>query len=443
MVANNSLTGNYEDLSEIRQNRAPNTLDAILYQKGEDIPRHPRKYLHHLSNPENEFTDLFVDRIGNMSLSDTGRIENELVRQNVLYAVENSPFYQNKYKKALKLDSKEGLVGWVEENIQASDDLEMLPVLTNHDFKTASTGYSWGLMIPGKAEELKKMDTFVCNYQTGGTTGAGVASVIPYSEIDKQASAYEMLAGLVKYGGIEKGGKVLIVAPGQPHPFGPIVETALEKYSNTIHWKHFSPATTSAKIVDYIKLLGEQEGIDCIVGAPHGPKGAQASLDMLVQADEENGTDVFEDHLKGKNVVVGGSPTKRDFAIKLYDIFDKVTNQYGSAQFMGGNAPMREIWTDDDGLFSADAYKTRGYWSIRELKDSNAPEPWSRMKLTVLGRDILPIINYDPSDYVQITETPDGMLLKYICRVEFFKELPGGGYTIEIPSGIMSCVSGV
>jgi len=409
------------------QERPPNMLDYLLIERDVagygGIPVDKNDYIALIQHPG--LTTPFVTELINLGDSGAQKAEDALVQENVLYAVENSPAYQIKYSEALGIDSKDGLVEWINGEIITADDLNKLPALTNTDLKTHKEGTSYWY-VPNKPGGRI--------YETGGTTSGKMPSKIPYSNIDDEVATIVLCAGLVKYAEVKEGQKALILAPAYPHAFGPKLEDGLERLGVECHWKHFSPQTSEA----ILNKIGDVNP-DLLVGAPHGPKGAMAALDVLKATDDSLGTEIFPTYLEGKTIMSGGAPISMEFLSELYDEVgvNRVINEYGSAQKMGYSGKAETNGRTKG--YSANVEIPPGYWAVHTIKDQNTPGCFSRGLFTVLGREKMPIVNYDPNDNLK----RNGRVLEDVCRVEWFKIDEAGNWTVEIPVNAGTCVSGV
>jgi len=129
---------------------------------------------------------------------------------------------------------------------------------------------------------------------------------------------------------------------------------------------------------------------------------------------------------------------------ELYDTIKVscIINGYGNAHTTGFIRKINREHKEGDPEFSSDMEIPRGYWIVNSISDTEAPSPWSRFGITVLGREVMPIIKYDPGDYGQVNLI-EGTIEK-ICRIEwFFKDTNTGKYCVKIPSQVGTCISGV
>jgi phenylacetate-coenzyme A ligase PaaK-like adenylate-forming protein len=277
-------------------------------------------------------------------------------------------------------------------------------------------------------------------FQTGGSTGR--PSIIPYSPIDKEVASLLLGIQLRKDINIKDGDKILFLAPSEPHPMGPVTALAFERMRTATipYWKHFKNLSTQ----EIISFIGELKP-DIILAAPHGPKGATASLDVLLDTDQKNGTDILPNCLEGKIILTGGAPIARRLVEELYDTIkvECIINGYGNAHTTGFlGKKLNKAYKEGDPDFSSDMEIPQGYWTVNVIPDQEAPNPWSRFGITVLGREVMPIIKYDPGDYGQVNQNE--RIIDKICRIEwFYKDKNTGRYSVRIPSQVGTCISGV
>ena len=160
------------------QDRPLNILDLLFLEKYDGIPKRTADYIGAIGHPD--FAEDFYKYVIRTSKTEAQRIEDILIQDNILYAIDKSNLYRKKYMKYMNINNPEELQSWVKNNINTGEDLELLPSLTNEDMRKQGLEHNaW--WIPGKR--------IASTYQTGGSTGK--PSIIPYSPIDKA------LAGLL------------------------------------------------------------------------------------------------------------------------------------------------------------------------------------------------------------------------------------------------------
>ncbi len=418
-----------DNLKEIREeaNRPPNILDYIFIEiYGESIPTDERTYRDLISSSKR--TEEYMNLIRSIKEKDEDKkIENLLIQDYVLYAVENSKPYQKKYGDELGIKDLDNLIRWVKENIKESEDLEHLPPLTNDDIRKHDL-YPYGWWIPSKIPAK--------TFQSGASTGK--PAYIPYSIADYEIACMYAAEGLKKNVNIKEGDKVLLLVPPDPHPYGPACSRSLEKIGGVPIWKHFRNFSTK-------QILTQIEAVtpDILIVAPQGPKGAAGALDVLLKTDQERGTDILPTHLQNKKIVSGGAPINKDLVDELYEDVnvERIVNGYGSAQVMGAYGTPIKRKRNDDVRFFSEVEIPSGYWVVTPIKDEEAPEGWSRYGITVLGREIMPIIKFDHNDYGRVDL--ENRKIEDICRVEWFFENPDGTITVKIPPNVHTCISKV
>jgi len=241
---------------------------------------------------------------------------------------------------------------------------------------------------------------------------------------------------------IKDGDKILFLGPGDPHLMGPNAAYGFERMgiATIPYWKHFKNPSSQ----EIISFMGELKP-DIVLATPHGPKGATAALDVLLATDQRDGTDILPNCLEGKTILTGGAPMARRLIDELYDTINvgSIVNGYGNAQTGGAlGKKISKEHKEGDPDFCSDIEIPPGYWIVNAISDSEAPSPWSRFGLTVLGREVMPIIKYDPGDYGQVNLTE--RIIDKICRIEwFYKDTNTGKYNVRIPSQVGTCISGV
>lgn len=417
-------------LDEVRvfQDRPLNIVDVFLFTRCDGIPKDPELYLSTIRNQK--IVEDFIKYIDGISLMEVRKIEDLLIEDNILYAIEKSKMYRKKYMSDLNINDYERLRAWIKNNIKTSEDLDLLPPLTNEDMRRPGLDYNaW--WIPGRR--------IASTYQSGGSTGK--PSIIPYSPIDKTVACLANSAMVRKYISIKEWSNILMLGPGDPHPLGPLFAYCFELMgiATTMFWKHFKN-TSSEAILSMISELHP----DILISAPHGPKGATAALDVLLATDQQNGTEILPTCLKGKTIISGGAPMARSLCEELYNNISvsSMLNGYGSAQTGGTCADISGEFKEGDPDFSSKIEIPSGYWSVNPISDEEAPESWSRFGISVLGREIMPIINYEPGDYGQV-DVKKGRI-DHICRIEwFYKDIKTGRCGVKIPSQVTTCISGV
>jgi phenylacetate-coenzyme A ligase PaaK-like adenylate-forming protein len=418
------------DFDDIRkfQDRPLNILDPYLIEKCDGIPPRVEDYLGIICHPD--FAEGFYDYMMGISKNKAQKIEDLLIRDNICYAIDKSKLYRKKYMKHLNINDSNRLKSWAKNNIKTGEDLELLPSLTNDDVRSPGLEHNaW--WVPGK--RIAK------TFQTGGSTGK--PSIIPYSPIDKEVAGLLIGLQLRKNINIKEGDRVLFLAPSEPHPMGPVSALGFERIgiSTIPYWKHFKN-TSSQEIISFIGELKP----DIVLAAPHGPKGATAALDILLDTDQQNGTDILPKCLEGKIILTGGAPISRRLIDELYGTINVscIINGYGNAHTTGFIKKISREHKEGDPEFSSDMEIPQGYWTVNEILDPAAPNPWTRFGLTVLGREAMPIIKYDPGDYGQVNLTEK--TINKICRIEwFYRDVNTGKYSVKIPSQVGTCISGV
>jgi len=422
------MTGKITSLEEIRekQDRPPNMLDYLLIEKcGEAIPEDKYEYRDLICSSKR--TEELIDLLGIVKNQAEGKkIADLLVQDNVLYAVENSEAYQKKYGNELNIRDRDELIKWVKENIKSSEDLEYLPPLTNDDIRKPEL-YPYDWWIPGKIPAKV--------FQSGGTTGE--PGYIPYSAIDYEVACLSMARDIKNSVEIKDGDKVLFLVPSNPHPYGPSCSYCLEKLRAISLWKHFRNLSTE-QILDQIAKVEP----DVLIAAPHGPKGAAGALDVLLKKDQELGTEILPTYLENKKIVSGGAPISTELVEELYEDVgvERIVSGYGSSQVMGFFGPATRKREDKINFFSEVEIPT-GYWIVTPIEDEEAPEGWSRYGITVLGREIMPIIKFDHEDYGKV-DLKRGKI-EDICRKDWFVKREDGKYEVRIPSQVYTCISEV
>jgi phenylacetate-coenzyme A ligase PaaK-like adenylate-forming protein len=418
------------DIKEIAssQNRPPNLVDYLLLETDiyeNRIPKGLNDYISLICH--RDLTKAIAPIIGGITNRYARKIEDDLVGETVLFAVRNSPAYRKKYKAHLGINDSERLANWVKKEITSSEDLTKLPTITNTDLKYPKEGAAYWY-IPGKA--------FKRRYQTGGTTTGKSPSKIPYSHVDDEVATLISCAGLIKYAEVKEGQKALSLAPGYPHAFGPKLQDSLERLGVCCDSRHFAPQTPE----DLLALIDrERPSYDILIGAPHGPKGATGSLDVLKATDDTKGTDIFQNNLRDSTIIVGGAPITRDLLNELYKEVGAglVVNGYGSAQMMGYFD--RLDLDGDSGGYRSSIDIPLGYWIVHPTEDESVPARFSKGLFTVLGREIMPIINYDPNDILKINNSK----ITDLCRAEWFKQEEDGSWKVVIPVNAGTCASAV
>ena len=422
------MTGKITSLEEIgeKQDRPPNMLDYLLIEKcGEAIPEDKYEYRDLICSSKR--TEELIDLLGIVKNQAEGKkIADLLVQDNVLYAVENSEAYQKKYGNELNIRDRDKLIKWVKENIKSSEDLEHLPPLTNDDIRRQEL-YPYGWWIPGKIPAKV--------FQSGGTTGD--PAYIPYSKIDYEIACLIAAKGFKEYGEIKENSRALFLVPPDPHAFGPPCSHSLEKLRAISIWKHFRNLSTE-QILDQIAKVEP----DILIAAPHGPKGAAGALDVLLKKDQELGTEILPTYLENKKIVSGGAPISTELVEELYEDVgvERIVSGYGSANIIGYFGPIRR--KREDGIkFFSEVEIPAGYWIVTPIEDEEAPEGWSRYGITVLGREIMPIIKFDHEDYGKV-DLKRGKI-EDICRKDWFVKREDGKYEVRIPSQVYTCISEV
>jgi phenylacetate-coenzyme A ligase PaaK-like adenylate-forming protein len=252
--------------------------------------------------------------------------------------------------------------------------------------------------------------------------------------------------------GIKRGDIVLIYGPGESHLYGSQAELSCGIIGATPIWRHFKKVGSTEALLKQIESIKP----DVLVAAPHGPKGAAGALDVLLQEDLEKGMGIFSDVLKGKKVMVGGTPISKELTLRLYEAgIADILNAYGSGQAGGFyDSPESKLRKgkgkrEDIVNFFSEVQIPQGYWVVSPLEGGGGrvPKPWEEITITVLGREIQPLIKYTPGDYAKIVEPSVGdryksKRLEDICRKEFFAE-KGGKIQVVIPLGVKTCVSDV
>jgi len=178
----------YSSLEDVRkfQDRPLNIFDPFLIEEYDGIPRRIEDYLGIIGHPD--FVEDFFQYMIEISQKEVQRIEDLLLQDNILYAIEKADLYRKKYMKYLNINNPEALQSWIKNNIKTGDNLELLPSLTNEDVRRQGLNHnSW--WIPGK--RIAK------TFQTGGSTGK--PSIIPYSPIDKEEAVLLIAVQLRKY----------------------------------------------------------------------------------------------------------------------------------------------------------------------------------------------------------------------------------------------------
>ncbi|MCD6274865.1 MAG: hypothetical protein J7J15_02460 [Candidatus Aenigmarchaeota archaeon] len=416
-----------DSLADIREkaNRPPNVFDYILIEIcGETIPEDERAYTDLIISSER--TEEYITLISSIK-EEYKKIEDLLIQDNVLYAIEKSKPYQKKYGDTLSIKDPDNLIRWVKKNIKESEDLEHLPPLTNDDIRKPEL-YPYGWWIPSKIPAK--------TFQSGASTGK--PAYIPYSIADYEIACMYAAEGLKKYANVQEGDKVLLLVPPDPHPYGPACSCALEKIGCVPIWKHFKNFSTE-------QILSQIEEVkpDVLITAPHGPKGAAGALDVLLKTDQEMGTNILPIYLKNKKIVSGGAPINKELVDELYgEVYVKrIVNGYGSAQVMGAYSTLTKRKRNDNVRFFSEVEIPSGYWVVTPINDEEAPEGWSRYGITVLGREIMPIIKFDHGDYGMVDL--ENRKIEDICRVEWFFKNPDGTITVKIPPKVNTCISEV
>ena len=418
------------DLESMRQlqDRPLNVLDLFLLEKYDGIPKSVEDYVGAIRHPT--IAEEFIKYLMGLSGNDAQRIGDLLIQDSVLYAIDKSKLYQNKYMNHLKITDLDRLRDWITNNIKTSEDMDLLPSFKNEDIRRPELDHNaW--WIAGKR--------IAGTYQTGGSTGK--PSIIPFSPIDKILGSLVNAALVRKYLNINDGDKLLILAPAEPHPLGPLLAYSFEIMGiPTIpYWKHFKNPSPE----EILSMISEIKP-DIIVSAPHGPKGANAAFDVLLATDQRNGTDILPNCLEGKAIFSGGAPMARNLVEEFYDMVGvkSIICGYGSAQFCGSVGKIDRNHDENDPDFSSNVEIPEYFWSVSPIPDPESPDSWSRFGITVLGREAMPIIKFDPGDYGQVNLSEKQ--LNNICRVEwFYKDAATGRYCVKIPSQVYTCISGV
>ncbi len=415
------------NLGEIKEesNRPPNLMDYVLLEKlGDNIPTDKHEYYDLISSSKR--TEEYINAISNISNREAKKVEDSLIQDNVLYAIENSKYYLNKYKEALRKDPDE-LVKWIKKNINTGEDVEQLPSLTNEDIRKERL-YPYGWWIPKK--RLAKV------FQSGGSTGK--PSYIPYSGTDYEIACLVISEGLKKYMNVKEGNKQLFLVPPEPHPYGPVYSDSLKKIGGIPIWKHFRSFSTE-QILEQIKEVNP----DTLVTAPHGSKGAAGALDVLLKTDQEKGTEILPTYLEDKKIISGGAPISKELVEELYEDIGvkEIVSGYGSTQVMTYCGKPISKERNDKVEFFSEVNIPSGYWVVTPIEDEEAPENWNGYAITVLGREAMPIIKFDPGDYGKVDL--ENREIEDICRKEWFHQKKDGSYEVRIPSEVYTCVSEV
>jgi phenylacetate-coenzyme A ligase PaaK-like adenylate-forming protein len=416
------------EIAEVREklDRPPNVVDYLFLKKYGEIPAYVSGKTGVLDDSRSEILDGLY-RLG-MDEKSIGEVEELLLPENLLYAVEKSDFFGEKFK------------GIEVGKMKNSEDLKKLPPLTNHDFRNPDL-YPYGLWIKGKAVYK--------TFQSGATTGD--PCITAYSEVDTKVGALVFAHGYRDLMGIKKGDIVLIYGPGESHLYGSQAELCCGLIGATPIWRHFKKVGSTEALLKQIESIKPH----VLVVAPHGPKGAAGALDVLLQEDLEKGMGIFNETLKGRKIMIGGTPISKELAAGLYQSgIGDIINAYGGGQAGGFyDSPESKLRKgkgkrDDNVNFFSDVQIPQGYWIISPLEDKGgAPKNWNEIAITTLGREIQPIIKYAPGDYAKIVEpsTRDrykSKRLEDICRKEFFAQKEGK-IQVVIPLGVKTCVSDV
>jgi len=416
------------EIAEVREklDRPPNVIDYVFYKKYGEIP----PYVSGKTGVLDDSRDEILVGLYELGLNEgmIGESEELLLPENLLYAVEKSDFYREKFKG---VDIKK---------VKNSEDLKKLPPLTNHDFRNPDL-YPYGLWIKGKPVYK--------TFQSGATTGD--PCITAYSEVDTKVGVLVFAHGFRDLMGIKKSDIVLIYGPGESHLYGSQAELSCEVIGATPIWRHFKKVGSAEALLKQIEAIKP----DVLVAAPHGPKGAAGALDVLLQEDLEKGMGIFSETLKGKKVMIGGTPISKELAARLYEVgISDIINAYGSGQAGGFyDSPESKLRKgkgkrEDNVNFFSDIQIPEGYWIVSALESSGrVPRPWEEIAITVLGREIQPMIRYAPGDYAKILE-PSGSdkyrskRLEDLCRKEWFT-IKEGKIQVVIPLGVKTCVSDV
>jgi phenylacetate-coenzyme A ligase PaaK-like adenylate-forming protein len=414
------------EIAEVREklDRPPNVIDYVFLKRYGEIPSYVSGKTGVLDDSRDEILDdMYALGMNEKSIEEA---EGLLLPENLLYAAEKSDFYREKFKG---VDIKK---------VKNSEDLKKLPPLTNHDFRNPDV-YPYGLWVKGKPVYR--------TFQSGATTGD--PCIVPYSEIDWKVGVLSVAYGLRDFVGIKEGDKALIYGPGESHIYGTSQEAISGIMGATPIWRHFK------KVMDPQALLNQIKSVkpDILIGAPHGPKGAAGAIDALLQKDLAEGMGVFSEILKGKTVMLGGAPISKELVERLYESgIGKIVNAYGSAQALGfydsPESKLRKGKRNDNVNFFSEVQIPQGCWMVSPLDgDGKVPEPWREITVTVLGREIQPMIRYEPGDYAKIVEPSTGdtyrsKRLEDLCRKEWFTK-KDGKIQVVIPLGVTTCISDV
>jgi phenylacetate-coenzyme A ligase PaaK-like adenylate-forming protein len=417
------------DLSYLieKANRPPNLVDYILAERfGERIPEDEKEYLSLIRGYENRIIDEIISLQRNGS-----KIDEALLQPTVLYAVEFSEPYREKYKRATGKSGR-SLRSWIQDSICSPEDIKKLPTVTNSDLRSGKYNDWW---IKGKRVSMVKA--------SGGSTGKPV--YVAYSPVDEEVVYLLAAAGLKESLGDDyrEGITGLIHWPGESHPVGTVAEIGLKMLGCTPIYKHMIGKMNPQYLIEEIVEINPE----LLFAAPIGPKGI--ALESLLQIDMES-DGRLKNALRDKIIFVGGAPTPRELVEILYEEYGvkKIINGYGSAQcwgyFDGGNGDMHKTrGKRNDGVnFFSDIKIPNGYWLVTEIETEGDPEPWHEIAITVYGREAMPIIHYQPGDYAKIVEEDNTKRLKDICRKEWFVR-EGEKYKVKLPSQVFTCISEV
>jgi phenylacetate-CoA ligase len=415
------------EIAEVREklDRPPNVIDYVFVKRYGEIPPYVSGKTGVLDDSRDEILDgLYALGMNEKSIEEA---EELLLPENISYAVENSPFYAEKFK------------GIDVRKIKNSEDLKRLPPLTNHDLRDSDT-YPYGLWIKGKPVYK--------TFQSGATTGD--PCITAYSEVDIKIGVLVFAYGFRDLMGIKKSDRVLIFGPGESHLYGSQAELSCGVIGATPIWRHFKKVGSTEALLKQIEAIKP----DVLVAAPHGPKGAAGALDVLLLEDLEKGMGIFGEILKGKKIMIGGIPISKELAARLYEVgIADIINAYGSGQACGFyDSPESKLRKgkgkrEDNVNFFSEIQIPPAYWVINPLEGGRVPESWKEVTITALGRETQPMIRYVPGDYAKIVEPSTGdryksKRLEDICRKEFFAEKEGK-IQVVIPLGVKTCVSDV
>ena len=409
-----TMISNIERVYEVC-NRPPTIIDQVLLNLGIPISNKPGEYIGRLYDNRRDI----IEELHRLEQSPKLKeVTDLLFKETVLYAVRRQPVYKKKYEK-VGFDEKTIL-----KEINSVEDVSKLPVLTNNEMRSEEI-YPYGLYVPGKHIFKDK--------QSGGTTGP--PTHIGYTLIDWYSNGLIVANGLKNLVGLKEGSRYLIFAPAESHIFGDIQERASLYLDIHCPWRHFAQRSTEEllKQIDYNRP-------NELVTVPIGKKGSTGSMDVLLEVDLKSGKNILENYFSGKTAVFGGAPSPVELIQNLHDLNIKAKNGYGTCHTSGYFECEKSMMVtgkrNDKINYFSETHLAPGYWVVSEVSAETMGKDWTRLVMSIIGREGMPLINLDTGDLTRITSCECGLQTKKIvdtCRSDWFHEEKDGSISIKIP----------